>query len=306
MSPIASPSLDALTEISLADLLDSAGLLRLRHTPLRRLFRPAARRFALAAHEFDLRVGAEGLAPGSAWLVSRMTGGIVTSGAEHVPAEGPVVVLANHPGMVDTVALFTSLASRPELRVIASDRPFLRALPHVAQRLIFLPDEGGGRMAAMRAAARHLKDGGALLTFPAGEIEPDPATFGARRATDSLRNWSDSYALFARLVPGTRFVPALVSHVISPEAQRHPATLLRRTARDREKLAAALQVALPRYRRLVARVAFGRPPELAAEDALAAAVTARMRELILADGAMPAAHASSATRPAIRDLPNRA
>ncbi|MEJ8851562.1 1-acyl-sn-glycerol-3-phosphate acyltransferase [Variovorax rhizosphaerae] len=288
--PATAPSLvETLTELNLDDLLDSMGLLRLGGTPLRRLFRPAARRFALTAHEFDNRVGAQGLAQGSAWLVDRMTAGIETTGLQHVPPQGPVVILANHPGMTDTVALFTSLASRPDLRVIAADRPFLRALPNVARQLILLPDEGGERMAVVRAASRHLQAGGALLTFPAGDIEPDPGAFGSQRALASLRNWSGSYILFARLAPETRFVPALVSHVVSPEAQRHPLTLLRRTARDKEKLAVALQVALPRYRNLVARVAFGASTGAKPGGARAVGefIAGQMSQLILADALEP-------------------
>jgi hypothetical protein len=285
MSATAPPLIETLTEVNIVDILDSAGLLHLRGTPLRHIFRPTARRFALTAHEFDTRVGKEGLAQGSAWLMSRMTAGLVTSGMEHVPAQGPLIVLANHPGMTDTVALFASLALRPDLRVIASDRPFLRALPNVARQLLLLPEDRAGHMAAMRGAARHLQQGGALLTFPAGDIEPDPATFGPQRAVASLRNWSSSFALFARLVPQARFVPALVSNVISPQAQKHPLTMLRRTARNREKLAAALQVALPRYRGLVARVAFGHLSNPGPDEAeeLGASIAAQMRSLILAE-----------------------
>ena len=181
MSLPPSATLDLLTDVNLADLLDAAGLSRLHGTLFGRLLRPPARRFARVAHEFDRRVGAHGLSQGSAWLMAQMTAGLRTWGAEQVPAHGPVVVLANHPGMTDTVALFCSLAHRPDLRVIALDRPFLRALPHVARQLIFLPGDASGRMAALRAGARHLQEGGALLTFPAGEIEPDPAAFGLAR-----------------------------------------------------------------------------------------------------------------------------
>lgn len=284
MPVLTPPLVETLTEVNIADLLDSAGLSRFRGTLLCHLFRPTARRFAWTAHEFDTRVGKEGLAEGSAWLMSRMTAGLVTSDLERVPVQGPLVVLANHPGMTDTVALFTSLASRPDLRVMASDRPFLRALPNVSRQLILLPENGAGRMAALRGAARHLREGGALLTFPAGDIEPDPATFGPQPALASLQGWSDSFALFARWVPSARFVPALVSNVISPDAQRHPLTRLRRTARDREKLAAAMQVALPRYRGLVARVAFGHPSSAGPGGAreLSASIAAQMRHLILA------------------------
>ncbi len=276
-----SPLLDWLTEINLDDLFAAAGLTWLRHTPLQRLLWPFARRFAVVAQEFDRRVGVQGLAQGSSWLLHRMAAGGQVSGGHHVPATGPLLVLANHPGMTDTVALLASLASRPDLRVIALDRPFLRALPNVARQLIVVPGHESGRMGALRAGVKHLKQGGALLTFPAGEIEPDPATFGRRRAVESVLRWSDSFVLFARMAPQTLVVPAIVSNVISGAAQQHVLTLLRRTADDKEKLAAALQVALPRYQTMVARVAFG-PAQQASADAgvLRQVIVDQVRSLI--------------------------
>lgn len=279
----ASSLLSALTDINLDDMFDAAGLSWLRHTPLQRLFWPSARRFAVMAHEFDNLVGSQGLAHGSSWLLHCVTAGAQVSGLGHVPATGPVVILANHPGMTDTVALLASLACRPDLRVIALDRPFLRALPNVARQLIVVPDDEVGRIGVLRAGARHLKQGGALLTFPAGEIEPDPATFGRRRAVESVHRWSDSYLLFARLEPQTRFVPAIVSNVVSTEAQQHVLTLLRRTARDKERLAAALQVAMSRYQKRVARVAFGPSQQLpgaSGAQSLRSAIVGQVRHLI--------------------------
>ena len=175
----------------------------------------------------------------------------------------------------------------PDLRVIALDRPFLRALPNVARHLILVPNHDVGRMGAVRAGVKHLKQGGALLTFPAGEIEPDPATFGRRKALDSLACWSKSFALFARRVPRTRFVPAIVSNVISPEAQRDVLTRLRRTAHDKQRLAAALQVARPRYQKLIAQVAFGPGQEARAhaEGSLPSAILDEIRRLIEASAA---------------------
>jgi len=277
-----SPLLERLTDINLEHLFDAAGLMCLRHTPLQRLLWPSARRFAVVAHEFDNLVGEHGLAFGSSWLAHRMAGGIQASGGGHVPATGPAVIVANHPGMTDTVALLASLASRPDLRVIALDRPFLRALPNVARQLLLVSDHEAGRMGVLRAGVTHLKQGGALLTFPAGEIEPDPATFGRRRALDSVLRWSDSFVLFARRVPQTRFIPAIVSNVISPKAQRHFLTLLRRTAHDRQRLAAALQVAMPQYQKMLARVAFGPAQEATARaaDSLQSAIIGEIRRLI--------------------------
>lgn len=274
--------LEALTDINVDDLLDAAGLRWLRGTPLRRLFRPPARRFARLALGFDRRVGTQGLAAGSAWLLRRMTAGLELGGVHRLPSSGALLVLANHPGMTDTVALLTALAARPDLRIIAGDRPFLRTLPQVARSLILLPEGGGGQLPALRAALAHLQRGGALLSFPAGCIEPDPAAFGARQALASLPRWSDSAALLARRVPQARWLVAVVSNVVSAQAQRHPLTSLRRSAHDRQKLAAALQVALPRYQRLSARVDFGPPRDAAAGDAasLHAAMLAQARQLI--------------------------
>jgi hypothetical protein len=278
--------LDRLTDINLDDIFDSAGLTCLRHTFVKHLLRPSARRFAVVAHEFDERVGEHGLSRGSAWLAHRMAAGTQVSGGHHLPAAGPAVVLANHPGMTDTVALIAGLASRPDLRVIALDRPFLRALPNVARQMILVADHDVGRMSALRAGVKHLKQGGALLTFPAGDIEADPVHAGRHRAREGVLRWSDSFVLFARRVPHTRFVPAIVSNVISPEARRHVLTLLRRSARDKERLAAALQVAVPRYQEQVARVAFG-PPQQAgpgAAGALKSAIVSEILHLIDATG----------------------
>jgi hypothetical protein len=292
------PQIRTLTDINLDDLFAAGGLSCLRRTPLQCLVRPSARRFALVAHEFDHRVGEQGLAQGSSWLLHRMTAGAHVTGVEHVPATGPVVILANHPGMTDTVALLASLASRPDLLVVALDRPFLRALPNVAKHLIFVADDDARRMAVVRAVAKHLKYGGALLTFPAGEIEPDPATSGRRRAVESVERWSDNFVLFARLAPRARFVPAIVSNVVSAEARRHGLTWLRRTAQDKERLAAALQVAMPRYQKLVARVAFGPSQQACASDpasrrSVIVAQVCHLIETSAVDGEADAAHGNA-------------
>ena len=214
-----------------------------------------------------------------------MSGGLRVAGRGSLPASGPLLVLANHPGMTDTVALFESLRSRPDLRVIAQDRPFLRALPHVATQVIFVAEDARSRSQVLRAGVKHLQAGGALLSFPAGAIEPDPAAAGPAAAAAALQAWSASFALFARAVPETRIVPAIVSQVISHRAQHHPLLRLRRTQADREKLGTTLQILWPPYQALPARVAFGAPMvageggERSARE-LHAAVIAAARALI--------------------------
>jgi 1-acyl-sn-glycerol-3-phosphate acyltransferase len=273
---------EALTQINLDDFLESLGLAHLRRGrgPLRWLFRPAARRFAHVIAEFDKEVGERGLQAGSELILRRMTRKLEVAGRENIPADGPTLILANHPGITDTVALFASLP-RPDLRVIASARPFLEALTHVSRQMIYIPTEGGDRMAVMRAAVSQLRQGRAVLTFPAGEIEPDPAALGVPGAVASLQNWSHSIGLFARLVPQTRIVPAIVSGVVSPAALRNPLIRLRRARKDRERMAVALQIMFTAYQNVTVRVAFGPPltaAGLIAASADAAAITRLVAE----------------------------
>ena len=269
---------DPLIEINLDDLLDALGLQTLRGAWPRVMLRPLVGRFTRTVRAFDDRVGAAGLADASAWVLQRLAGGLQVAGAAHIPMQGPLLVLANHPGMTDTVALFASLKMRPDLRVIARDRPFLRALPHASSSLILLADaDDNSRVRALYAGLKHLRRGGALLTFPAGEIEPDPAAAGRGPAVDALQAWSESSALIARAVPQARIVTAIVSQVVSGRSLHHPLTRLRRHTADRERLAAAMQILWPPYQAMPARVAFSAP--LRAADTQSAA---ELRQAIVA------------------------
>ena len=254
---------DTLVEINTQDFLNAWGLdqLRFGQSILRVLSRPPAAAFARELIAYDAEVGRGGLPRGGLALIKRYTSGLQVAGAENVPKDGPVFVLSNHPGLSDTVALFAAIA-RTDLSVLALDRPFLRALPNTARHLFMLPDDIGGRPAMIRAAANYLRKGGALLTFPAGQIEPDPLVLPG--AVESLKNWSESVDVFARLAPQTRIVAAIVSGVLSPEAQRNPIIRLRRDRKKREFLGATFQILWPPYRRNVVRVAFA-PPLLAAD-----------------------------------------
>jgi hypothetical protein len=254
-----------LTEINIEDMLNAWGLgqAHLGRGVWRAIAQPAARDFAREMIRFDAVVGSDGLRRGGETLCRRYTGGVRVAGLEHVPIRGPLLLLANHPGLCDTVALF-AVIPRDDLRVIALDRPFLRALPHTARRLYLLPDEVSERVGITRAVARFIRDGGAALTFPAGHIEPDPLVLPG--AVKSLGEWSKSIGIFVRLVPDVSIVVAMVGGVYELAALRNPLTRLRRQPKDRELLAAALQLAWRPYQRNVVHVAFA--PPLHAADLL--------------------------------------
>lgn len=251
--------IEALTRINLDDFFDSLGLngLRRGRRALEVLFRPAARQFAVEIARFDELCGARGLATGSDWLLRRYCGAFTVEGVERLPASGPLLVLSNHPGMADTIACFSAL-KRADLKIIALDRPFLRALRHVHPALIPVPnDADGDRLSVLRQTIRHLRAGGAVATFPAGKIEPDPATM--RGARESLAEWSESAAVFAQRVPETAIVPVLISGVQSARALRNPLRALRASDHDKDKLSAALQILIPAYRAVPIRIRFGAP-----------------------------------------------
>src|SRR5574341_917926 len=278
--PGSSAQLNRLIEVNIHDFLAAFGLENLRAG--RKLAAALcwfpSRRFAHQMADFDRRVGDAGLHQASLRTLSRFVSRLEVVGVEHIPTSGPLLVLSNHPGMTDTLALFSSLP-RPDLRIVASDRPFLHALTNVSRQLIYVPDDAGKRMGVVRNVVSHLRRGGVALTFPAGQIEPDPACMPG--AIDSLGSWSESIAVFARLVPETRIQVAIVSGVIWPASLVHPVTRLGKGQKESERIAASLQILAhmlrPSLRPVAVRVAFS--PSMPASD-LAAGDSAALMEVV--------------------------
>jgi putative hemolysin len=252
--------IDTLTWVCADDLLSAFGLGGLRRgvarRPLELLSRIPAQRLARQVATYDRVVGESGLGAGGAWALERLARRVEVEGRQNVTREGPLLLAANHPGLGDSLALFATIP-RTDLRVVAAERPFLNALPNTSRYLLTVAEASPGRFGLVRAATRHLRAGGAVLTFPGGRIEPDPAVLPD--AAEAIERWSTSVDLFARLVPGLTVVPVIVSGVLSPAALRNPLTRLRRRKEDREWLAATLQMMTPALRNVTTRVTFGQP-----------------------------------------------
>jgi 1-acyl-sn-glycerol-3-phosphate acyltransferase len=246
----------------------------------RTLLRPAARRIAREFARCD-EVFASCAVHDAAWRTLRQfSADVEVAGADRVP-RGPILLVANHPGLTDAVALIAAIG-RPDVRIVAADYPFLHAMGGLGPRLIFLGASGASQLGWIRAVSRHLRQGGVILLFPAGRLEPDPAVFGPGEA---LLPWSESIGLIRRLAPETQILPAAVNGVVSARAFAHPLTRIRRAPRDRQRVAALLQMIDPRYRRITARIAFGSAfsaAELGTSDGarVVARVTERVRELL--------------------------
>ncbi len=100
---------------------------------------------------------------------------VAPSDMEKIPATGAVVALSNHPfGILDGVMLADLLTrARPDVRILTNQ--LLGALPELAPLCFFIDpfDRPESRVAngrALKQAISHLRSGGLLLMFPAGEV----------------------------------------------------------------------------------------------------------------------------------------
>ncbi|MDE2250092.1 MAG: 1-acyl-sn-glycerol-3-phosphate acyltransferase, partial [Gammaproteobacteria bacterium] len=101
--------------------------------------------------------------------------GFTLSPAElrQVPAAGGVIIIANHPfGGIDGLIAITALHSRrPDLRLLANGMlARLQPLHGMVLPVDTLGTDARGNSQSVRVALRHVAAGGALFTFPAGEV----------------------------------------------------------------------------------------------------------------------------------------
>lgn len=199
------------------------------------LFRSLTIRFATMGLAFDQLVAEAGLPKASKWALTHWCSRVTARGTESIPAEGPLLIVCNHPGTYDGLIIF-SLLCRKDIRWVSTEIPFFDKLPHTRNHVIFASRSNAQkRMSAMRSSIRHLQAGGALLYIGAGHLEPDPAVY--RNAAEHIDEWLAGIDFFFRHVPGLQLIPAIVSGVVSPKWAFSPITRLRRKEIDRLRLA---------------------------------------------------------------------
>jgi hypothetical protein len=279
-------NVETLTQINLEDLITSFGW---HNHPflvglLRRALTNPPRIFAHQMADFDSAISTHGLVEASRRAIAHYVDDLRVFDADRIPASG-FLALSNHPGMTDTLSLFVAL-NRPDLKIIALDRPFLNALPNMSKQLAYVHDDSGSRIRLIRQLSMHLRNGGAALTFPAGHIEPDPDL--DKSAVDSLCSWTDSVGVFLRMAPEAAVLPVLVRGVVRKKTANHPLAYLKRARREREKWVAALQLlahVMLRKKDVRVRVQIGMPVYASdlgttRTDVIHHAVLAEMKRLI--------------------------
>jgi hypothetical protein len=161
---------------------------------------------------------------------------------------------------MDSVSILANL-NRNDIKVIVGGMPFLQSLPVGKQYTIMSSRESEAvRANVVRSSIRHLEDGGAVLIFPSGSIDPDPAVLpGAREA---LENWSRSIAIMLRRVPETRLVSAITSGVLHEKFTHTPLTFLKKDGVGKRRIMEFIQV----MRQLLLKEQLGLKPLITFDD----------------------------------------
>ena len=226
------------------------------------LFRRPAGRFGRIAARADEAAAASGLSGAARRILPDLSLEVSARGAEAIPATGPLLVVANHPGGLDSVAILASIP-RNDICVVISDVPFTRAFEAAGRAFVYAPPGPAGRAVALRTAIRRLRAGESLLIFPNGDVEPDPEL--GRGGLGSIGNWSRSLETILNSAPGTRLQVVIASGAVSPRFSHSPLLRIRKSEPRRQKLAEVLQfirqVTRPGSVPLVIHLSFAEPSE---------------------------------------------
>jgi putative hemolysin len=146
---------------------------------------------------------------------------------QHLPEGGAAIVAVNHPfGILDGAILANLLTKiRPDVRFLANG--ILTLLPELRE-LVIPVDPISGRSAirkngrGLRQSIEHLKNGGMLVIFPAGEV----AHFRWRAGAVTDAEWNPAVTRLASIA-GAPVVPMYISGANGPAFQiagmAHPA-----------------------------------------------------------------------------------
>ena len=252
-----------LSESLVDELVGALALPKTRawHNLFWRVFRKTTDRLSTLGITFDRIVSQDGLPAGSEWALSHFCNPVRYQGLENIPLECPLLVVSNHPGAYDALAIFSKLI-RKDIKWIGSIIPFLEKLPHINQHIIFASrlDPFNG-MSVMRSSLRHLQSGGTLLYFGAGHRDPDPDVYPD--AGKMMDKWLKGIEVFIKHIPELILLPTIVSGVVTKKWARHPLTLLRRKQIDKQRLSefgqVISQLLIPGRLMITPSISFGSP-----------------------------------------------
>ena len=170
--------------------------------------------------------------------IQSFSDGLVVNNQEVIPVSGPSLVVANHPGLADILGVVASL-KRDDVKIVAQQKGFMRVLRNINRHMLTIEPDSTFKLNVIREIIQALKDGMAVIIFPCGRLEPDPAIVPG--AVESLQGWSDSIGIFLNKVPDTQLLPMLVSDVLTERAWNSRLARLGRNQKRRQQFASAVQ-----------------------------------------------------------------
>ncbi len=135
---------------------------------------------------------------------------VTASDLEKIPSGCPVVAVSNHPfGILDGILLADVLTrARSDVRILTNR--LLGTLPELERFCFFLdpfdrPENRRSNGRALKQAIAHLRGGGMLLVFPAGEV----SHFDLKKRAIRDPEWTRTAARLIRMT-GARSLPVLI------------------------------------------------------------------------------------------------
>lgn len=250
---------DILLEIYKAAKIPQAPIFRRLLAPL---FTKPIDRFSKFIAKVDAEIGKHGFALAARNALEVLCKKTTSIGEKNIPAKGPLILACNHPGTYDGFLLVSQMP-REDFKMIVSGIPFFRNLPNAKNYLIYSTLDTITRMEAIRKSIAHLKNGGALIIYPSGRIDPDPAVFSD--ADKHLSRWSRSVEIFMNKVPQAKLVLAIASGVLSKDFLNHPFPRLFKNDHEQRRIMEFMQV--------IRQMIRGKPVELDAKISFSSAIT---------------------------------
>ena len=173
-----------------------------------------------------------------------LSDGLIINNQDAVPNSGPLLVTANHSGFTDILGVLACL-KRDDVKIVAQQKGFMRILRNVNRHMLTIEPDSTFKLTAIREIIRALNEGMAVVIFPKGQLEPDPAIIPG--AIESLDGWSDSIGIFLNKVPETRLLPVLVSGVLTEKAWNSRFAKLGWNQKRRQQFAMAAQFVAQRF-----------------------------------------------------------
>ena len=217
------------------------GIIRQALAPL---FRHPANKLAIILADFYDGVMNKSPSQGAIDTLPKFSIEVQRSGHPGMPMSGSHLLISNHPGGLDSVGILSCIP-RTDIKVLVSDVLLMRKLDYLNRHAIYVDFKSIGGMSALRDAISHLNQGGVLLLFARGEVEPDPVCFSG--AVESIEKWSPSLEIMLRKSPSTSVQIISVSGAILPKFAFHPLTRIRKKQETRQKLAEFMQAITSLY-----------------------------------------------------------